>query len=234
MIPPRLTTPHFPLPKHCENLTQFSGLGANIMKNITLAFASALLIAPCAPLLAQASPMVVGTSANAPLVLPQGTSVRLRTLSPLNSMESKAGDRFDLEVSEDVLLNGMVIIPRGSAAKGEVTLVKKKGMWGKSGKLETRVLSVRANGRDIPLRGTVNDKGDTGTAGVIGAIVVLPLAGFFVTGTSANLPQGTGYTGITESDIPIAVIASASPSTVNMVPQPISVSVATPSATVAK
>lgn len=129
--------------------------------------------------------------------------MRLRTLSPLSSMDNKAGDRFDLEVAEDVLLDGRVVIPRGSPAKGEVTMVKKKGMWGKSGKMETRVLSVRANGRDIPLRGSVADKGDTGTAGVVGSILVLPIAGFFVTGTSATLPQGTGFTGLTESDLPV-------------------------------
>jgi hypothetical protein len=56
---------------------------------------------------------------------------------------------------------------------------------------------------DIPLRGTVADKGDTGTAGVVGSILVLPIAGFFVTGTSATLPQGTGFTGLTESDLPL-------------------------------
>lgn len=126
-------------------------------------------------------------------------------------MDNKTGDRFDLEVAEDVTLNGQIIIPRGSPAKGEITLIKKKGMWGKSGKLETRVLSVRANGRDIPLRGTVLDKGDTGTAGVVGAILVLPIAGFFVTGTSAVLPQGTGFTGLTESDLPLAFATPVAP-----------------------
>lgn len=131
-------------------------------------------------------------------------------------MDNKSGDRFDLEVSEDVLFNGVIVIPRGSSAKGEVTMLKKKGMWGKSGKLETRVLSVRANGRDIPLRGTVMDKGDTGTAGVVGAILVLPIAGFFVTGTSAVLPQGTGFTGLTESDLPLAFASTTAPAAVTV------------------
>lgn len=160
---------------------------------------------PPAPVTAsnQAAGMVIGAPSRVGQFLPQGTSVRLRTLSPLSSSDNKTGDRFDLEVSEDVLLNGRVVIPRGSPGRGEITLVKKKGMWGKSGKLETRVLSVRANGMDIPLRGTVLDKGDTGTAGVVGAILVLPVAGFFVTGTSAVLPQGTGFTGLTESDLPV-------------------------------
>lgn len=173
------------------------------MNKIWAALASSSFILLATPGYTQTAGMVVGAPAANGQFLPQGTSVRLRTLSPLSSMDNKTGDRFDLEVAEDVLLNGRVVIPRGSPAKGEITMVKKKGMWGKSGKLEMRVLSVRANGRDIPLRGTVADKGDTGTAGVVGSILVLPIAGFFVTGTSASLPQGTGFTGLTESDLPV-------------------------------
>lgn len=119
-------------------------------------------------------------------------------------MDNKTGQQFDIEIAEDVMLDGRIIIPRGSPGTGELTLVKKKGMWGKSGKLEGRFVSVRANGRDIPIRGTLNDKGVTGTAGVVGAIVVLPLAGFFVTGTSAEIAAGSSFTAKTESDLPAA------------------------------
>jgi hypothetical protein len=149
-----------------------------------------------------AVPMVVSTASRT--VLPQGTSIRLRTLSELTSQTAKTGQRFDLEVAEDVMLGGRVVIPRGSPAVGDIAMVKKKGMWGKSGKLEARVLYIRANGRDIPVRGSVGDKGETGTAGVVGAIVVLPIAGFFVTGTSAVLPAGTGANAALESDLEVA------------------------------
>lgn len=158
---------------------------------------------PAAP----SAPMVISSApAN---VLPQGTSIRLRSLSELHSQNNRVGDHFDLEVAEDVMLNGVVVIPRGSQASGEVTRVRHKGMWGRSGRLETRLLSVRANGMTIPITGTVNEHGDTGTAGVVASIVVLPIAGFFVTGTSAVLPVGTGFTGVTQSDIPIVMAANA-------------------------
>jgi hypothetical protein len=163
------------------------------------------------------SPMVIAQP-SAATVLPQGTMVRLRTLSQLSSQENKVGERFDLEVAEDVLLNGRVVIPRGSPAVGDVTLVKKKGMWGKSGKLEARVLSVRANGKDIPVRGTVGDKGETGTAAVVGSILVLPVAGFFVTGTSAVMPSGTGAMAMLESDLPVQFEAPTPPGPASVVP----------------
>lgn len=154
-------------------------------------------------------PMVVSTASRT--VLPQGTGIRLRTLSELSSQTAKTGQRFDLEVAEDVMLGGRVVIPRGSPAVGDIAMVKKKGMWGKSGKLEARVLYIRANGRDIPVRGTVGDKGETGTAGVVGAIVVLPIAGFFVTGTSAVLPAGTGANALLESDLEVAFDSVSAP-----------------------
>jgi hypothetical protein len=167
------------------------------------AFAAALVVVPTTAF-AQATPIVVAAPAVAGPVLPAGTTVRLRMLSTLNSQDSKTGQQFDLEAAEDVLLDGRVVIPRGSPATGELTLVKKKGMWGKSGKLEGRIVSVRTGGRDIALRGSLNDKGVTGTAAVVGAIAFLPVAGFFVTGTSADIPSGTTIMAKTESDIPVS------------------------------
>lgn len=185
-------------------------VGALLLSAPPLVMAQAQSVAQAAPVAqAAAVPMVI--SASSGTVLPQGTTVRLRTLMPLSSQDAKVGQPVDLEVAEDVMLNGRVVIPRGSPASGDVTLVKKKGMWGKSGKLEARVLSVRANGANVSVRGTIGDKGDTGTAGVIGAVVVLPIAGFFVTGTSASLPAGTGATATLEADLPVQFGESAAP-----------------------
>ncbi len=174
------------------------------MRFILMAAAIAASSLPTTAIAMQSAPMVVAAPTPGGLVLPAGTTVRVRTLAPLHSNDNKTGQQFDLEIAEDVMLNGRVVIARGSPGTGELTLVKKKGMWGKSGKLEGRFISVRSNGRDIPIRGTLNDKGTTGTAGVVGAIVVLPIAGFFVTGTSAEIAAGSSFSAKTDSDIPIA------------------------------
>ena len=152
--------------------------------------------------------LVVPAAAASNAVLPAGTVIRMRSLTELHSNSNKTGEQFDVEVAEDVLVNGVVVIPRGSIGRGEVTRAKKKGMWGRSGRMETRLLSVRANGMTIPITGTVAEKGDTGTAGVVAAVAFLPVAGFFVTGTSAVLPVGTPYTGRTEGDIPLSLPAA--------------------------
>lgn len=154
--------------------------------------------------------LVIGGQAQG-TVLPKGTSVRLRTLTAISSQDNHAGDRFDLEVAEDVLLNGQVVVPRGSPAVGQITVVRKKGMWGKSGRLETRIVSVRAHGMDIPLRGAVGDRGKAGTAGVVASALFLPVAGFFVTGTTASLPPGSTAMAQTEADLPVVFPAAGTP-----------------------
>jgi hypothetical protein len=158
----------------------------------------------------QSAPVVIGgaTQSN---VLRAGTEIRLRTLVELSSKEAKPGERFDLEVSDDVMLNGRTVIPAGSRAVGEVTGVKKKGMWGKSGKVDTRLLYVRVGDQQVRLTGQMGDKGKAGTAGVVGALAVVPLAGFFVTGTSGNIPRGTGTVGYLESDLPVVFAGPVKP-----------------------
>lgn len=139
-------------------------------------------------------------------VLRAGTPIQLRMLEELTTKKKRArvGQRFRLEVASPVEVNGVVVIPVGSPAEGEITSVRNKGMWGKSGHLEARLLYVRVNGRQIRLSGTFDDKGKTGTAGVVGAVAFVPVAGFFLTGTSATIPMGAGIPAFIDEDIELA------------------------------
>lgn len=153
----------------------------------------------------------VRATTGATAVLRSGTSVPLRTVEALTTKgkKLKVGQRFNLEVAEPVMVNGQTVIPVGSPAVGEITHVRNKGMWGKSGKIEARILYVRANGVQIRLTGQVDDKGVTGTAGVVGAAVLVPVAGFFLTGTSASIPTGSVITAFVEEDMPVAFSGAA-------------------------
>lgn len=57
----------------------------------------------------------------------------------------------------------------------------------------------------IRLTGNFDDKGVTGTAGVAGAIVFVPIAGFFLTGTSAKMPAGSGVKAFLDEDLRVGV-----------------------------
>ena len=144
-------------------------------------------------------------------MLRTGTEVPLRLLEELTTGGKKlrVGQRFRMETSAPVLVQGVVVIPAGSPAVGEITDVRNKGMWGKSGRLVARVLSVTVNGRQIRMTGGFDDKGVAGGVGAVAvsAIVFLP-AGFFMTGTSAKVPVGAAVKGFIDEDVQLAMPAA--------------------------
>lgn len=171
--------------------------------------------------LAAAAPQAVVLAPPQQNALRAGTPVALRIseLVTTHDKRAKINDRIRMEVAEPVKINGYTVIPAGSPAVGELTEVKYKGMWGKSGRLIGRVLSVDLGGRTIRMSGTFDTKGGSGTAGAVAvsAIVFAP-AGFFMTGKSAEFPAGTVVRGFIDEDIPLAFApAAASPA-----PQPTS------------
>ena len=116
-------------------------------------------------------------------VLRSGTEIPLIMREELTTKEKKlrVGQRFQMEVASNVEMNGVVVIPDGTPALGEITEVRNKGMWGKSGYINARVVSLRLADRTVRLSGTFDDKGVTGTGGVVAAAALLPIAGFFTT-----------------------------------------------------
>jgi hypothetical protein len=183
----------------------------------TIAGAAALLAAFANAAQAQTAVMTPQPAAN---VLRTGTPVALRLIEGLTTKEKAAhlNDRVRMEVAEAVAVNGVVIIPAGSPAVGELTEVRNKAMWGKSGRLVGRVLTVNANGRTIRLSGTFDSKGGSGTgAAVATSAIVFAPAGFFMTGKSAELPAGSMVRGFVDEDVPFAVSGATRPASAPMV-----------------
>ena len=171
--------------------------------------AAALLVAGAAHAQTVAPPAPVATLAP----VAEGTILRVGTKVPLKMAEElttkgkklRVGYHFRMETAEDISLSGQVVIPAGTPAVGEVTEVRNKGMWGKSGHITAQMLYLRVGDRQIRLSGTFDDKGVTGTAGVVGAVAFVPVAGFFVTGTSAKIPLGGAVTGFLNEDVPVVL-----------------------------
>jgi hypothetical protein len=178
------------------------------MKIKLILLSAAMLIAGPAT----AQQQIVMAPTDAASVLRTGTPIVLRLIEGITTKEkvAKINDRVRLEVAEAVTVNGVVIIPVGSPATGELTEVKYKGMWGKSGRFVGRILTVNANGRTIRLSGAFDSKGSSGGVGAVAvsAIVFAP-AGFFMTGKSAEMPAGTTIRGFIDEDIAFTVAAGS-------------------------
>jgi hypothetical protein len=164
-------------------------------------------------------PAVAAQTQNVAIVQEQVTGNVLRAGTPVpvalseflttKGKHLKVGQRVQLEVAQDVLLNGRVVIPARSPVEGVLTEVRNKGMWGKSGAIHLHINSVNINGTNIRLKGDMDTRGETGTAGVVGAIVVLPVAGFFVTGTSAEMPLNMPGRAFLDQDIALAPVPAS-------------------------
>jgi hypothetical protein len=142
-------------------------------------------------------------------ILRAGTEVPLITREELTTKKKKlrVGQRVQMEVAADVVASGVTVIPSGTPATGEITEVRNKGMWGKSGYIGARAISLRMGDRYVRLTGTFDDKGVTGTGGVVAAVAFVPIAGFFTTGTSALIPSGSGVKAFLDEDIAFRTVA---------------------------
>jgi hypothetical protein len=133
------------------------------------------------------------------IMLEDNTPVHLVLSDNLSSASATTGQTISFEVSEDVLVDSLVVIPRGSLAWGTVTDAQAKRRLGRAGHLDVNIDKVRlADGEKVLLSATSHAKGasHTGamTAGiVVTSLVVWPAAPFFLFmhGHDVTIPKGT-------------------------------------------
>jgi hypothetical protein len=82
------------------------------------------------------------------------TPVRLSVEESLSSKSAKAGDTFKLVVTDDVAINGHVVIAKGAPATGRIITSEKKSFAIRNGTLEVAIDSAKAvGGQTVALDG---------------------------------------------------------------------------------
>jgi len=150
------------------------------------------------------------TNAN-PFVLHEATPVRLRLKRNLSSATARTDETIDFEVLDQVLVDNVVVLDRGSVAIGAVTRAQAKRRMARGGKLDVTIDHVRLiDGEKIPLRGVREGSGGGHTGAMTGAIVatslvVWPAAPFFLFmhGKDYTIPQGTEITAYVNGEVPL-------------------------------
>jgi len=135
--------------------------------------------------------------------VPRETLVKIALRTSLNSEKNEVGDPVPYEVLEDVQVEGVVVIARGTKGEGRLVKVRRKGAFGRSGRLQIDFGSISAvDGTPLPL--TLGEKAIQENkalayavgASVAGLVVLGPLgavAGVFVQGDPAKVQEGTEF-----------------------------------------
>ena len=143
----------------------------------------------------------------AAIVLPANTKVQVQMKQEITTKGKSwsEGDRFDMTVIEDVMMNGYVVIPRGSRATGHISWLTDKGMFGKSGKMEIELDYVHAGDRRIPITGSYRQEGEGNTVATVAGVLAAGPFAAVVTGRSGVIPEGRELTAYTKGDLPLAI-----------------------------
>jgi hypothetical protein len=133
--------------------------------------------------------------------LQDGTPVRLRLMKTVSSADARVGETVDFEVTEPVVSQGLVAIPKGSVALGKVVKVQKKRRFGRAGELEVNVDSVRlADGSRVPLRATrEKNTGDMSSGRLAATIAASPIL-VWVKGKDISFEKGMEATAYLNGD----------------------------------
>ena len=161
---------------------------------------SALVLAP------------IATTAQEPskgFVLEDGTPIKLVLSENLSSASAHTGDLVAFETVEDVKVQGVVVIPRGSNAWATITDAQAKRRLGRAGHLDLNIDKVRlADGEKVLLRAVAGGSGGGHQGAMIGAMVatsIVTLGGsalfLLMHGKDKKIPEGTQVTAFIQGDV---------------------------------
>ena len=120
----------------------------------------------------------------------EGTEVRLRMLDALSSATAVQGQRFNLELDDDIRVDGVVVIARGSKALGTVVSARKRGFMGKGGELNIMIDYLIVNDERVRLRASSGREGDDKVGATVALTVLFGPLGLLKRGKNIEINPG--------------------------------------------
>ena len=125
--------------------------------------------APVAPAVAPAA-AAPGTR----IVLPGGTPVTVVVSEKISSATANVGDTFDIEASQDVIIDGWLAIKKGAPGQGEILAVDRAGSHGHPGSLGVQMDWVYSvDGHKVKLTSQRKTEEGQGAAGAASTATIL-------------------------------------------------------------
>ncbi len=175
-------------------------------------------------------------SKNQNAFIPAGTPIAVELTDPVTSQSTFVGETLTVSVLEDIIINNVAVIEKGSKGFIKVIDVKRSGNWGKSGGIVIEPQYVKtANYIMVPLAGTVGTNGQGHSAmeivpfgaagggkswpgdvgiGALASIIFFPNSS---PGESATIPAGTKLIMTTRQTVDMGVTADELWNSINTV-----------------
>jgi len=125
--------------------------------------------------------------------LANNTPIRVRLSKTISSATAHVGDAVELEVVEDVIVDGVTVLPVGSKVSGAITEAEPKKRFGHGGKLAFGITSMTlADGEQVKVRCYQEASGSSNTS----ADAVLPLS----SGKDVAIPKDVEFTALVDGE----------------------------------
>ncbi len=146
--------------------------------------------------------------------VPQNTLLKVVLITPLSSKTSRKGDIVKMHLLEDLIVDDILVAPKGSIVEGVVSDVKPPRTFGRSAELKVdfkyllglTYQKIPVFLGDEALSKTKSDKSLVAAAGAsfLGLAVFGPIGlmgGFFIKGDAIKIPAGTCFYLQTKEDV---------------------------------
>jgi hypothetical protein len=165
---------------------------------------SALAAPPAQPIASEDS-----TFSPSPHALLDGTPIKLRFTQPISSRRATLNQEIPLEVVENVTIDRVVVLPKGTPAVATIIATERGKTLGRPGKLGVSIHYAHlADGEKLLLRATQENTG-AGRVGIMTTAIALsvfmfyPVAPVFLLthGGNATVGKGTEITAYVQGDM---------------------------------
>jgi len=155
------------------------------------------------------APTTPASVAPSGFLLEDGTPVHLVLSENVSSADAVTGQTVEFEAVDDVIVNGFVVIPRGSVAWATITDAQHKRRMGRAGHVDMNIDKVRlADGQKALLRAVKDAQGGSHTGAMVGAMAataIFTLGGsalfLLMHGKDTTIPKGTDVTAFVHGSV---------------------------------
>lgn len=128
------------------------------------------------------------------IYIPKKTLLNVELVEAANSKTHKKNQQVEFRTTENLIINGVVVIPKGTIGIGYVFEAQKAGGFGRKGVLRIAGKEIKTiNNVAVPLRKGLEGKGKTDGGAVAVAAAVSLVGGLFMKGSNIDYPAGTDF-----------------------------------------